>query len=143
MMVLFVCHANLNRSPRAAEVFRKLADQKGFNVEIQSAGTDAYLKDNNPQLLNETFGVDHVTQLTNEMLEKADVVVALDGWVEQEIKTGYQLATKKMITLGIPDVYSKRWNNFDTLYEILNKKLEPLAEEMSFSQRKRPTKEAF
>jgi protein-tyrosine-phosphatase len=144
MMVLFVCHANLNRSPRAAEVFQKLADQKGFAVEVQSAGTNAYLEDDNPQHLNETFGIDHVTQLTSELLEKADVVVALDIWVTQQIKMEHQFVPKeKIITLGIPDNYSKRENNLDALYEILNKKLEPLAEEISLSQRRRPNKEIF
>jgi protein-tyrosine-phosphatase len=143
MMILFVCHANLNRSPRAAEVFRKLADQKGFDVEIQSAGTNACFEGEDPQLLLRTFGVDHSTQLTNEMLEKADITVALDSWVQQEIETEYQIPPKKLISLGIPDVYSLRRENFDRLYEILNKKLEPLAEEISLSQRKRTNKEAL
>jgi len=142
MMVLFVCHANLNRSPRAAEVFRKLANQKGFSVDIQSAGTDAYFKDEDPQFLNEGFGVNHVTQLTNEMIEKANIVVALDDWVKQEIEAGY-IKPKRMIALSVPDRFSKRRNNFDELYVILNQKLEPLAEEISLSQRKRINKETL
>ncbi|MDP2676218.1 MAG: hypothetical protein Q8O83_00840, partial [bacterium] len=129
MIALFVCHANLNRSPRAAEVFRKLADQKGFDIEVQSAGTDAYFKDSDPQLLGEAFGLDHVTQLTNEILEKSDITVALDDDVKREIETNFQVKPRRIITWGIPDVYSNRRNNFDALYEILNKKLEPLAEE--------------
>jgi protein-tyrosine-phosphatase len=143
MIALFVCHANLNRSPRAAEVFRKLADQKGFNIEVQSAGINASFEGHDPQLLNEAFGVQHVTQLTDAILEKANIVVALDDWVKREIETKYQIMPKRMITLGIPDVYSKRRNNFKELYEILNKKLEPLAEEISLLQRKGPNKESL
>lgn len=141
MMVLFVCQANLNRSPRAAEVFRKLADQKGFDVEIQSAGTNAICEGDNPQVLNAAFGVDHVTQLTGEIVEKADVIVALDMWVKQDIKTRYPFITSEIVSLGISDRYSKRENNLDALYKILNEKLEPLAEEIFLSQRKRTSKE--
>jgi protein-tyrosine phosphatase len=143
MIALFVCHANLNRSPRAAEVFRKLADQKGFNIEVQSAGTDAFFEGHDPQLLFRAFGVDHATQLTNEMLEKANIVIVLDDWVKREIETKYPIKPKRMISLGVPDSYSKKRNNFDELYEILNKKLEPLAEEISLLRRKPRSKETL
>jgi len=71
------------------------------------------------------------------------VVVALDGSIEEEIKTDYQLGTRRMIVLGIPDDYAKRRNNLDVLDKILNKKLEPLAQEISLSRRKRPSKETL
>jgi protein-tyrosine-phosphatase len=35
---LFVCAANLNRSPTAEDVFRKMAAAKGLAVEVSSAG---------------------------------------------------------------------------------------------------------
>lgn len=139
-MILFICHENLNRSPRAAEVFRRLADQKGFDVEIQSAGINApsYFS---PKILSMAFGVNHVTKLTDEMLEKADVAVALDDWVQQKIETDYGVKPKRIVTLGIPDHYSLIQNNLSKLYKILDEKLEPLAEEISLSQRRRPNKE--
>lgn len=140
MIVLFVCHANLNRSPRAAEVFRKLADQKGFDVEIQSAGTDT--SSDNPEFLRTNYGVDRTTQLTKEMLEKADVVIALDPWVTFDIETWYKYP-EKIITLGIPDRFSLQSGNLDELYEILNQKLEPLAEELSRSQGRPSRKEVL
>lgn len=140
MIVLFVCHANLNRSPRAAEVFRKFAEQKGFDVEIQSAGTDAPAGIPNPELLLVEYGVERTTQLTNEMLKKADIVVALDPWVEKEIRTWYK-PPEKITVLNIPDRFSLQSDNLDVLYEILNKKLEPLAEELSRSQGRQPSKE--
>jgi protein-tyrosine phosphatase len=41
--VLFVCHANMCRSPLAEGIFRKLADARGLTdrLQIDSAGTDA------------------------------------------------------------------------------------------------------
>jgi protein-tyrosine phosphatase len=143
MLVLFICRANLNRSPRAAEIFRKLADQKGFDVEIQSAGTNAFFEGHDPQFLRRTYGVDRATQLTDEMLEKADIIVALDDEVREEIEIECQTKTKRIISLEIPDRYSLGRNNLDTLCGILNRKLEPLAEEISLTQRKRPSKETL
>ena len=145
MIVLFVCHANLNRSPRAAEVFRKFASQKSFDVEVQSAGTNAPFdpRDLDPDFLRANYGVESVTRLTDEMLEKADMVVALDGWVRWEIQTGYQVIPKRIITLGVEDRYSLRLGNLDELYRILNQKLEPLAEELFGLEGRRPSKEAF
>jgi protein-tyrosine-phosphatase len=141
MNVLFVCYANLNRSPRAAEVFRKLADQKGLDIEIQSAGTDAWAREKDPETLS-GYGVKSVTQLTNEMLKKADIVIALDLSVMWDIKNNFQTTPRRIIDLGIEDKYSLGSGNLDTLYEILNKKLEPLAEELSLSLRP-PNKEAL
>lgn len=143
MMILFVCQANLNRSPRAAEVFREIADQKGLSVDVRSAGTNAILEGENPQLLNEAFGVDHATQLTSEMVEKADVIIALDMYVKQNIETKYPFITNEIVSLGIPDKYSKQEDNLDVLYKILKEKLEPLVEEVFLSQRKRSSKETL
>jgi len=140
MMILFVCHANLNRSPRAAEVFRFIANEKKLDVEIMSAGTQAFPIFNSENS-KKAFGVEKTTQLTNEMLEKADYVVSMDNDVSQEIKEDFQIVPQKMITLGIEDNFSLRKNNLHNLYGILDQKLRPLAEEVSLSQRKRPNKE--
>lgn len=143
MMVLFVCRANLHRSPRAAEVFKKLTDQKGLDIEVQSAGTNVIFEGDDPQALNAAFGVDHVTQLTNEILKKAGIIVAFGRRVEQEIKTSYQSTATDIITLGVPDEYSKGRGNLDELYKILHEKLGPLVEEISLSQGKRSSKEVL
>ncbi len=144
MNILFICLANLNRSPRAAEVFQKLANQKGLDVEVQSAGTNtSFGRKADPELLLRGYGVKSVTQLTNEMLEKADIVVALDSEIRKEIETDYLVIPRKIITLDVEDRYSLGRKNLDSLFEILNRKLEPLAEELSLLQRKRPGKEAL
>lgn len=143
MMILFVCHANLNRSLQAAEVFRELADQKGLNVEIQSAGTNAFLAGFAPEILRASYGINGVTQLTDKMLEKADVTVALDEFVEQEIKMKHKVIPKRIFSLGITDIHTLRRGNFDALRVILNQKLEPLAKEISLLQRKPSSKEAL
>jgi len=143
MMVLFVCHANLNRSPRAAEVFQKLVGQKGLSVEVSSAGTNAFFSwlNDKPELLHKGHGVDHVTQLTDEILEKADIVVALDNWVREEIQINFKIIPKRLITLKVPDRYTKSRNNLDELYELLNEELGPLVKELSLLEGKSPNKE--
>ena len=142
MNVLFVCHANLNRSPRAAEVFRKLADQRGLDVEVQSAGTNAWARDWDPEALRREYGVSSTTQLTRDMLKKTDIVVALDNFVEEEIRLCYKVTPKNMIILDVEDRYTLKYRNLDALYEILNQKLEPLVEKISLLERKHRGKES-
>jgi len=40
--ILFVCLGNICRSPLAEGVFSHLADQKGLDVQVDSAGTSAF-----------------------------------------------------------------------------------------------------
>jgi protein-tyrosine-phosphatase len=131
MKVLFVCRGNHNRSPRAAEVFQNLARERGFDVEVLSAGTQT-LKI-----------IESAIQLTNEMLERSDIVVALDSFVKGDIERYYQAKPKRMIDLEIGDRYSQSRGNIDALYKALNRKLEPLVEELSLLQGKRLSKEVL
>lgn len=41
MHVMFICHGNICRSPMGERVARRLADERGLDVRITSAGTSA------------------------------------------------------------------------------------------------------
>jgi protein-tyrosine-phosphatase len=78
MRVLFVCTGNLCRSPFAEAVARR----EGFDVE--SAGLSAYEGDEPPddaiaaaRELGYDLSSHHARPLTDEMLERADVVVGM------------------------------------------------------------------
>lgn len=141
MKVLFVCSANLNRSPRAAEVFRRLANQRGLDVEVLSAGTDAWAINEEPSVLREKYGVESCTQLTKEMLKEADIVFPLDDRTRESIREEFQVLPKRTIPLNIPDRFSFRDGNLDKLYEILNQKLEPIVEKIFPREGGHPGKE--
>jgi len=86
--ILFVCTANQCRSPIAAELFKKLLDEKGFSDKewiIKSAGT--WTKSGLPaasvcQKMAQYFGVDlsaHRTQsVTDVSLTSYDLVIVME-----------------------------------------------------------------
>lgn len=84
--VLFVCTANLQRSPTAEDSFQ---GWKGI-WEARSAGI---LPDPG------------CNQLSQEVVDWADVIVVMEPVHRQYIQANYQLATSKIHVLHIPDVF--------------------------------------
>ncbi len=85
--VLFVCTGNLCRSALAEGMLRKkLEERRIVSVEVSSAGTHAVVGEPAALLaikVAKEQGVDllpHISrQLTKEMLERADIVLAMEG----------------------------------------------------------------
>jgi protein-tyrosine-phosphatase len=84
MKVLFVCIGNTCRSPFAAGLARRLASERGLDVEFESAGEDAWEgAESPPEAVAEArkYGVDlsahRARRLTPEGRADADEVVEL------------------------------------------------------------------
>lgn len=85
--VLFVCLGNICRSPLAEGAFRDLADQEGFNVKTDSAGTGDWhigrAPDKRAQVAARNHGLDisdlKARQVTREDFHLFDYVIAMDG----------------------------------------------------------------
>ena len=101
--VLFVCSGNMNRSPTAEQVFRKLLSQHGykvfgkdsvvdFDIEVNSAGLEA---------------VEGGNQVTREMLERHSEVYVFESWHQEVLIAEYNLPKEKIVCLNIPDIYYK------------------------------------
>jgi protein-tyrosine-phosphatase len=82
--VLFVCTANVCRSPMAAAIFGALAEETGLACEPCSAGTAALVDEPiapNAQAALEEVGVypdgHRARQVDGAMLERADLVLAM------------------------------------------------------------------
>jgi len=84
--VLFVCYANICRSPLAAGLFRALAERRGLGsrLRIDSAGTDAF-EGAPPHSLSCAIAEDHgfeltsyARQLVRDDLTRFDHVVVMD-----------------------------------------------------------------
>ncbi len=106
---LFVCLANMNRSPTADDVFRGLAKSKGIKVKTDSAGLS---------FLSEKA-------LDNGLAKTADLIFVMEEYMKDQIEQGYQVEPGRIIVLGIPDIYER---NDPVLVKILLEKLEPWIE---------------
>jgi predicted protein tyrosine phosphatase len=86
MNVLFVCSRNRRRSPTAEAIFGKLP-----GVEALSAGT----------------GPDAETQVSGDLIEWADLVLAMEGVHRRRLQErfGSILKIKKIVVLGVQDKY--------------------------------------
>jgi predicted protein tyrosine phosphatase len=86
---LFVCAANRNRSPTAADVFRALAARAGLEVEVSSAGLSSYAD----------------RPVTKELADSADLIFVMEAYMARELETRYDQNPAKIVTLDIPDMY--------------------------------------
>ena len=85
MRLLFVCTGNTCRSPMAASLARRLADERGLaDLVIESAGTGAYdgtTASDGALLVAMEHGTDlsghRARTLTTEMVEQADLVLTM------------------------------------------------------------------
>jgi predicted protein tyrosine phosphatase len=86
MKLLFICSANMLRSPTAEAVFSHYE-----GIEATSAGTNA----------------DAETPVSADLIEWADVVVAMEQHHAQFLQErfGYLLRRRRVAVLGIPDRY--------------------------------------
>ena len=85
MRLLFVCTANLQRSPTGEDVYK---DQPGF--EARSAGTDE----------------DYATvPISKELIEWADVIFCMEKHHSKEILKRNPKVANKIAILNIPDIY--------------------------------------
>jgi predicted protein tyrosine phosphatase len=102
--VLFICYGNLNRSPTAADVAKEIAEQKGLNINVASAGIAVYAE--NP--------------ISKFIADQADVIFVMEDYMKKILEEYYGQKPKKIVVLNIPDVYSR---NDPELVEILERKL--------------------
>lgn len=97
--VLFVCTANIDRSPTAEEVLKHM---NGF--EVQSAGTWLHAR----------------RRITEELINWADVVFVMERYHKEFLLNLSPVAENKIVVLDIPDIYRR---NDPELIRILKDKL--------------------
>jgi predicted protein tyrosine phosphatase len=102
--ILFICYANLNRSPTAADVARMIAEQKNLNIDISSAGIAIYAENS----------------LTKFLADSADTIFVMEDYMKKMLEEYYGQKGEKIIVLHIPDIYAR---NDPELVQILEKQL--------------------
>lgn len=106
--VLFVCHGNLMRSAAGAQFLRDALDTSGLgHIRVVSAGTTTRLgrpADPRVQAAARDFGTsleDHRSQpLTDELVDQADVIFAMDDLNVVNIAAAFPQARSKVMLLG-------------------------------------------
>ena len=98
--LLFICTANLQRSPTAEGLFKK-----NKKYDAKSAGTQPLA----------------VKPITKQAVEWADIIIVMEKHHKEYILYKFpEGSKKKVITLNIPDIYYK---DDPVLIKLLNKKL--------------------
>jgi predicted protein tyrosine phosphatase len=88
---LFVCYANVDRSPTAEAVCRRIATENGLDLEASSAGTSRGA--NRP--------------VTKHLADLADKIFVMERGMVREMILEYGQNPAKIICLDIPDVYER------------------------------------
>ncbi|MEM9519237.1 MAG: hypothetical protein AAGA37_07960 [Actinomycetota bacterium] len=104
--VLFVCTANVCRSPLAAGLFANHAHQLGMNVRVASASTDSETRPMHPTTLKllSDRGI-HLSRtesqpLTDRLVEGADLVLAMTRDHANAIVGRFPTARQRTFVLG-------------------------------------------
>lgn len=103
--ILFVCTGNTCRSPMAEGLLRKLASERGIQVEVRSAGVaattgmpisrhaEAVLRDHNVE------GPPHSTLLSSNLVGWADLILTLTRSHKQHVMQVFPDSVHKTYTL--------------------------------------------
>jgi predicted protein tyrosine phosphatase len=102
--ILFICYGNLNRSPTAANVARKLAEDNKLHIDVASAGIAVYAEN----------------ALTKYIADQADIIFVMEDYMKDLLQGYYSQRPEKIIVLNIPDIYTR---NDPELVQILEKQL--------------------
>jgi protein-tyrosine-phosphatase len=107
--IMFVCMGNICRSPFAEKLMKKILEERGMEaIRVSSSGL--IVKEPTPSPggaieAGKSFGVDltgHIsTQLTSEMVDNSDMILAMEPWQWEELKELYPDKTNKIFLLSL------------------------------------------
>ncbi len=139
MKVLMVCLGNICRSPLAEGVMRKLAQEKGLDIEVDSCGTEAYHVDEHPDprsiLTAKKHGID-ISNLkgrvfTSNDFKSFDRIFVMDTQNYKDIVgkaptrddiDKVQLMMSQLYPnekINVPDPYYRDLDAFEEVYQML------------------------
>ena len=86
---LFVCHANMDRSPTAEAVCRRLARENNLDIEASSAGVSEEAD----------------RPITKRIADLADRILVMERGMVTEMVEEYGQNPAKVVCLDVPDIY--------------------------------------
>jgi low molecular weight protein-tyrosine phosphatase len=150
MRIVFVCMGNICRSPTAEGVMRRLVEEQGLEVEIDSAGTGAWHvgepPDSRATVAARRRGVTlegAARQIRPDDFERFDLLIALDRSNLREllaIAPDEEAAEKVRLLrefdpaadgdLDVPDPYYGGDNGFETVLDMVEASCRGLIDEL-------------
>lgn len=88
---LFVCYANVDRSPTAEAVCRKIAAENGLDIEARSAGISR----------------DAFRPVTRKAADLADRIFVMEPDMVTEMVEEYGQNPARIVCLNVPDLYER------------------------------------
>ncbi|MGI2260113.1 low molecular weight protein-tyrosine-phosphatase [Shewanella sp. GXUN23E] len=146
--ILFVCMGNICRSPTAEAVCRKMAHERGIDLEIDSAGTIAYHAGERPDARSEAAGVRRgydftgmtARQVTDSDFSHFDYILAADlsnlADLNKRCPAEYQHKLSLLLApLGhdaeVPDPYYGGARGFEQVLDLLEQACEQWLSQIS------------
>lgn len=147
--VLFVCHANVCRSPMAEGILKEKIKSRKLDkiIKVDSAGTHASpisrRPDKRAQTVTQKHGVDISRQKSRRFKAKdlkSDYILVMDlgqlnyleeNYPEVSNRTQLLLNFSNSTELEVPDPYFGNAEGFDHVYEVLESAVEALLENIS------------
>lgn len=106
MNILFVCTGNTCRSPMAEGILRSLADEKGLEINVKSAGIAAFDGESaaeNAIKAMEEIGIDiknHKSRILHrELVRNSNLILTMSRSHKDMILRAYPESEKKVFTL--------------------------------------------
>ena len=143
--ILFVCHANICRSPIAEGIARKIANRKGMDLTIDSCGLSNLYVGEMPCSYSVRIAKEHgldissirARQITYKDIDTFELIIAMDDKNRSEL---IQMGARNVVKLGvfgyegedIPDHHLfPSYEGVDKVYEIIEACVTNLLEELS------------
>lgn len=134
--ILIVCVGNICRSPMAEGMLKNWLASNNATVEVSSAGVAAVVDKPATRLaqtLLQTHNIDissHVARQINEnMVRRADLILAMENTQKKRIETLYPFSLGKVFLLGkwenfeVPDPYGGIQPDYEEAFDLINKGL--------------------
>lgn len=146
--VLFVCLGNICRSPLAEGILLRMANERGVDVEVDSAGTGDYhlgeLPDPRARQVGERRGCEmtmRARQLRASDFEAFDLIVVMDRANEQDARRWAGSRPEKIRLARsfdpeaageiVPDPYYGSIEDFEDVAEMLERACEGILNELA------------
>lgn len=124
LKVLFVCTGNTCRSPMAEGIMRDIALQRGFDMEVSSAGISAFDGEGaskNSILVLKEMGIDITShksrQVNRDMVEDSDLIITMTDYHRELLLRRYNNLENKLISFNIQDPFGGDYNIYKSCSE--------------------------